>query len=284
MAALDQLGIEVRDHGMNRQAILGRGFDHAHVADAQQRHVQRARNGRGAHGEHVDVLADLLQPLLVAHAEALLLVDDQQAEIAKLDVLWTADDACRWRCRPCRRPVLRAPAFISLAGAEAGQHLDAHRKRREAALEGFEVLEREHGGGRQHGHLLAVAQRFERRAHGDFGLAEADVAAQQAVHGMRRFHVALDLLGGGELVLGLGEFEGVFEFALPVGIGRKGEAFGHAALGVELEQLVRHVAHFGFDAGFAGGPGGAAQPVERRTATSPAPRYFSTRSMRVSGT
>ena len=55
------------------------------------------------------------------------------------------------------------------------------------------MLEREHRGGREHGHLLAVAQRLEGGAHGDFGLAEADVAAEQAVHGMRDFHVALDL-------------------------------------------------------------------------------------------
>ena len=67
-----------------------------------------------------------------------------------------------------------------------------------------------------------------------------------------------------DLVLGLGEFEGVFEFALPVGIARKREALGHAALRVELQQLVRHVAHFGFDARLACGPRGAAQPVERR--------------------
>ena len=201
----------------------------------------------------------------MAHAEALLFIDDQQAEIAKLDVF--------------RKQTMGADGEIDLAGGElldgglqflggieARKHRDAHGKRREAALEGFEMLKREHSGGREHGHLLAVAQRFERGAHGDFGFAEADVAAQQAVHGMRRFHVALDLLGGAELVLGLGELEGVFEFALPVGIGREGEAFGHAALGVELQQLIGHVAHFGFDAGFARGPGGAAEPVERRRA------------------
>ncbi len=78
--------VEFRDHGLNRHAVFGRRFDDAHVAQADERHVQRARNGRGAHGEHVDLLAQLLQPLLVAHAEALLLVDDEQAEILKLDV------------------------------------------------------------------------------------------------------------------------------------------------------------------------------------------------------
>ena len=64
--------------------------------------------------------------------------------------------------------------------------------------------------------------------------------------------------------LGLGEFEGVLELALPVAVGRECEAFGHLALGVELQQLVRHVAHFGLDAGLGAGPGGAAHAVERR--------------------
>jgi hypothetical protein len=30
----NQLGIEMRDHGVDRQAILGWRFDHAHIADA----------------------------------------------------------------------------------------------------------------------------------------------------------------------------------------------------------------------------------------------------------
>ena len=154
----------------------------------------------------------------------------------------------------------------------------------EAALEGLEVLEREHGGGREHGHLLAVAQRLEGRAHGDFGFAEADVAAEQPVHGMRRFHVALDFLGGGDLVLGFGELEGVLEFALPVGVVREREAFSHAALGVELQQLVRHVAHLGFDLGLALRVQVAPPRRSRGGPDSPPPRYFSTRSMRVSGT
>ncbi len=83
----DQLGIEMRHHGVNRQAILGRRLDHAHIANAQQRHVQRARNGRGAHGQHVHVLAHLLEAFLVADAEALLFIDHQQAQVPELDVL-----------------------------------------------------------------------------------------------------------------------------------------------------------------------------------------------------
>ena len=79
---------------------------------------------------------------------------------------------------------------------------------------------------------------------------------------MRALHVFLDLLDGRKLVFGLGEFKGVFELALPVAIVRILEAFGHAALRVELQQLVGHVAHLGFYARFGALPSDASQPVE----------------------
>ena len=78
---LDQLFVPVGDDGLDRHAIFGRSLDDAHVAQADERHVQRARDGRGRHGEHVHFLAQLLQALFVAHAEALLFVDDHQAEV-----------------------------------------------------------------------------------------------------------------------------------------------------------------------------------------------------------
>ena len=48
--------------------------------------MQGARDGRGGHGEHVDFLAHLLEAFLVAHAEALFFIDDEQAEVLELDV------------------------------------------------------------------------------------------------------------------------------------------------------------------------------------------------------
>ncbi len=44
------------------------------------------------------------------------------------------------------------------------------------------MLEGEDRGGREHGDLLAILHGFEGGAHGDFGFAVADVAAEQAVH------------------------------------------------------------------------------------------------------
>jgi len=123
-------------------------------------------------------------------------------------------------------------------------------------------------------HLFAVGQRLERRAHGDLGLAVADVAAQQAIHRLQALHVPLDVLAGGDLVLGGREFEGVLELALPVAVLRKGEAFGQAAFGVEFEQLVRHVAHLGLDARFRAAPGGAAQAIELRLGVARSPKLL----------
>ncbi len=72
---------------MNREAIARRRFDHAHIAQADERHVQRAGYGSGGHGEHVDIFADFLEALFVRHAEALLFIHDEQAQIVKLHVL-----------------------------------------------------------------------------------------------------------------------------------------------------------------------------------------------------
>ena len=75
-----------RDHRLNRQPVLGRRLDHGHIPQPDQRHVQRARNRRRRHREHVHVPAHLLQPFLVRHAEALLLIHDQQSQIVKMHV------------------------------------------------------------------------------------------------------------------------------------------------------------------------------------------------------
>ena len=80
-------GVERRDEGAHGQAIDRRRGDQAHVAHAGQRQLQGARDRRRGQRQHMDVGAQLLQPLLVGDAEMLLLVDDQQAEILELDAL-----------------------------------------------------------------------------------------------------------------------------------------------------------------------------------------------------
>ena len=65
---------------------------------------------------------------------------------------------------------------------EARQHLDPHRVAGEAVGERVAVLTGEQRGGCEDGDLLAVLDRFERGTDRDLGLAEPDVAADEAVH------------------------------------------------------------------------------------------------------
>ena len=127
----DHLLVEGDDVGLDRQAVARRRLDHRHVADADQRHVERARNRRRAHRQHVDLAAHLLDALLVGDAEALLLVDDQQPEIVEDHVL--------------RQQAVRPDDDVQLAFRQVGQrdlllglraepadHVDLDRERREA--------------------------------------------------------------------------------------------------------------------------------------------------------
>jgi hypothetical protein len=69
------------DEGQHRVPLLRRGRERRHLPDAGDGHLQRARDRRRAHREHVDVRPQLLEPLLVLDAEALLLVDDDEPEV-----------------------------------------------------------------------------------------------------------------------------------------------------------------------------------------------------------
>ena len=76
--------------------------------------------------------------------------------------------------------------------AEAGDHLDVDRQVAVALAERVPVLLGEDRRRREHERLAAVRDRDERGAHGDLGLAEADVAADEPVHRPRRLEILLD--------------------------------------------------------------------------------------------
>ena len=52
----------------------------------EQREMQRARDRRRGHRQHIDFLPQPFQPFLVLDAETLLLVDNDQAEIFEVDI------------------------------------------------------------------------------------------------------------------------------------------------------------------------------------------------------
>ena len=151
-------------------------------------------------------------------------------------------------------------------GAEPADHVDLDREAGEALLQRLLVLEGQHGRRREERDLLGIHHRLERRAHGDLGLAVADVAAQQAVHRRGRLHVALDVRDGCLLVWRQVVLERVLELLLPVRVGAEGVSRHGLARRVELEQLLRHVAHGLLDARLDALPGRPAEAIDRRPA------------------
>ena len=233
---LDELLVVLADVGLDRPAALGRRLDDGDVAQAGERHLQRARDRRRAHRDDVDAQLELAQQLLLLDAEALLLVDDDQPEILRADV--AAEQPVR-ADEDVDRAVLKARDGVALlhGGAKAADLLDRERVVLQALGERAVVLLGEDRRRHEHQHLLAGVRRLERGAQRDLGLAVADVAADQAIHRALGLHVDLHELDRLALVGGLLVGEGGLELAQPVGVRREGEAGTAATLGIEVEQL-----------------------------------------------
>ena len=157
-----------------------------------------------------------------------------------------------------------ATTALRLRGAEeAGQHLDADRVAPEAVGEGVAVLLREEGGRHQDRDLLAGLDGLERGSDGHLGLAEADIAAQQAVHREAGLHVVLHVADGGQLVGGLDEREALLQLVLPGRVVAEGEAGSVAPALVQHDQLLGDLPHGGPDAALGLLEVRAAEAVER---------------------
>ena len=111
------------------------------------------------------------------------------------------------------------------------------------AAEGPQMLLAKDRRGHEHAHLIAGVDGLEGRPHRHFGLAVADVAAEQPVHRMRREHVALDGPDRIELVDRLVVGKRGVEFALPKRIRRKADSRQRRAGGLQLDHLHGDVGH-----------------------------------------
>ena len=176
---------------------------------------------------------------------------------------------CTRRCVPMQMSTLplASPAMISRCSLSVRKRESISTltgKRAQALAEGVEVLLRQDGRRHQHGHLAAVLDRLEGGAQGDLGLAEADVADQQAVHRPRRLHVGLDVVDGLQLVGRLFVREAAFELELPGRVGGIGVPFERCARAVQLHQLLGQVAHRAAHLGLGAHPLAAAEAGQRR--------------------
>ncbi len=216
--ALDHRRIELHHVRLNREPVLGRRLDNRHVADADERHVQRPRNRRRGHRQHVDPPSHLLDALLMGDAKPLLFVDHEQAEVLELHVLgqesMRADDDVDFARGEAGKDLL-----CFLLRAEAADHVDRHREAGKPLAKRLQVLKRQDGRRREKCGLLAVHHGLERGAHRHFGLAVANVAAEEAIHRRGRLHVPFDVCDRGDLVGRQLVRKRPLEFLLPMRVG-----------------------------------------------------------------
>ena len=197
------------------------------------------------------------------HAKALFLVDDHQAQVFGVHV--------------GRKQAVRADQHINRAlgkrlecalllrrRTEATEHLDLQAKRGKALKECLVVLLGQNGRGAEHHDLAAGVNALKGRAQGDLGLAKAHVAAQQAVHGLGRLHVGLDVGDSLQLVARLVVGEALLHLDLFGRIGRTGDTGNRRAARIQVDQVKRQL--FGILARLVGSPRpvGGVEPGQAR--------------------
>ena len=257
----DQAFVVIGDDGLDGETVLGRGLEGGEVAGAGEGEVEGARDGGGGEGEDVDGLAEEFELFLVADAELLFLVDDDEAEVLELDV--GRDDAVG-SDDDVDGPVgcgLEDGALL-FGRAEAGEEFDAHGVLGHAIAEIVVVLLGEDGGGDEDGDLFSSEHGLEGGADGDLGLAEADVAAEESIHGLGGLHVGLGGGDGAELVGGFLVFEGRLELALPGGVGRESVTGFRGAGGLDGQEFGGEIAYGALGLFLGLGPAVAAEGGE----------------------
>ena len=246
-ALLDQRvvpGLHEREHG---RAVARRRLHQREVAQAGQRQVQRARDRRGGQRQHVGLEPELLEALLVLHAEAMFLVDHDQAERLELHVLAEQpvradDDVDRPVGEPgetcaCSAAVRKRLSVATRTGKSASRSPNVRACCSARIVVGTSTATWRPG-----------LHRLERGANRDLGLAVADVTDEQPIHGLRTLEVALHVVRRLALVRRVLEQERGFELLLPRRVGHVRRTGGEAAPRVQLQQLLRHLVDGGLRA------------------------------------
>ena len=155
--------------------------------------------------------------------------------------------------------------LLGLAGA--AQVVDPDGEVVQSLTEGAVVLEGQHRGGHEHGGLLAVGSGLEGGTHGNLGLAESHVTADEAVHGFVALHVGLDGLCGSQLVGCVFVDKRGLQLLLQVAVGRVGKSLLLASGGIEADEFAGDVLEAALGARLHLRPGVGAQAVEPRSLT-----------------
>ena len=134
-------------------------------------------------------------------SEALLFVDNEQAEVFEADI-FTEQAVCADEDIDFAFSCSFYYVARFFGGSETIQDFNRDGKICKSFGESPAVLDAKYRCGDKYGDLSAVFDGFEGGAHRKFGFAVADVTAKQSVHSDSLLHVRFDLFGCGGLVGG----------------------------------------------------------------------------------
>ena len=170
------------------------------------------------------------------HTEALLLIDHNEAEIFKCHIL--GDDAVGSDNDIHTAFIETLDDFLLFVrSAVAAEEFDRHRILAHSFAEILKVLLREHCCRSDDGGLASTRDGFECRSNGDLGFSKSHIAADEAIHRARGFHVRFGFPDRLELVWRFGEEKRALEFLLPVGVGREGVSDRCFPFGLDSQHL-----------------------------------------------
>ena len=239
---LHQLAVIFHDIGLDRTPVHRRLLKQAHIPDPHQTHMQGPGNGSRRERQHIHRLPKLLDLLFMPHAEALLLIDHQEAEVMKCHVLGQQPVGPDHDVHgPFRQALQRL--FRFLRRTEAGQHADIYGVACQPLDKGVKMLLCQNGGRHQVSHLPVVLYRLKCGTDRHFGLAEAHIPADQPVHDLIGFHIPLGILDGPELIVRLLIGEGLLKLVLPDRIRRILMSLLDLTVRIERHQFFRHMIH-----------------------------------------
>ena len=193
------VGFRIGAHDGEDFATAGRQFiEDGDIQIAIERHGKGARDRGGSHYQDVRARRAIEQARALGHAELVLFVDDQQADIVEKIAGAIEQQGMGADDEIGSISICGGGGFVARAGAQG----DVDAERGEPAREGEEVLFGEDLGRCQHRGLAAGFHGQGDGGHGDGGFARAHVTLQQPVHRAWEFQVGTDRADGAFLCLG----------------------------------------------------------------------------------
>ena len=202
--------------------------------------MQRSRNRRRRHRQHIDIHSNLFQFFFMLNTKPLLLIDDQQSQILKPNIA-------------AQKPV-RTDQNIDIADLcplnnfrrllfrlETINRFHRNRKIRKPLRKRPLVLHAKHRRRHKHRDLLARLNRLERRPHRKFRLAIPDIPAKQPVHRRWLLHIRLNVCANRLLIRRRLIRKRFFKFTLPVRIRPISNARHTLPLGLHFQKFRRQI-------------------------------------------